>query len=257
MKLAEHASSRPTEAAYFVASVALFFVAWGFAARFFDPVLLPSPLATGDAAWRLVVKGELELSVGVSYLRIIAGWLVGGAAGAILGLLMGRLPAVRRSLDPLVEFARFIPPISFLTLFIIWLGVGELSKILLIAYATVFVVAVNVAVGAASVREGYVRAARSLGASPAQVFLRVIVPRTVPYMITSMRLAMGNAFMTIVAAEILAAKSGVGHLIWNAQAYMQTADVFVGFAALCLMGFATDRALQYLDHKLFQKYHAV
>jgi ABC-type nitrate/sulfonate/bicarbonate transport system permease component len=72
-----------------------------------------------------------------------------------------------------------------------------------------------------------------------------------------MRLAMGNAFMTIVAAEILAAKSGVGHLIWNAQAYMQTADVFVGFAALCLMGLATDRALQYLDHKLFQKYHAV
>jgi NitT/TauT family transport system permease protein len=254
MRLSGHARNLPADAAYFGASVALFFAVWWIAAGYFDPVLLPSPIVTGETAWRMVADGELALSMGVSYLRICAGWLAGGLVGAILGLLMGRLPVMNRLLDPLVEFARFIPPISFLTLFIIWLGVGELSKVLLIAYATVFVVSVNVAVGAASIREGYVRAARSLGASPMQIFFRVFVPRTVPYMMTGMRLAMGNAFMTIVAAEILASKVGVGHMIWNAQAYMQTAQVFVGFAALCVMGFTTDRLIQYVDNRFFHKY---
>lgn len=252
--LAPRARAFPTDVAYLAASVGLLLGAWAFAARFFDPVLLPSPVATMEMAWKLIVDGELARNVAVSYLRIFAGWLVGSAAGTLLGLLMARVPVVNRLLDPVVEFARFIPPISFITLFIIWLGVGEASKVLLIAYATVFVVSVNVAVGAASVKSGYVRAARSLGASELQVLFRIYVPRTLPYVITGMRLAMGNAFMTVVAAEILASKSGVGQMIWNAQAYMQTAQVFVGFAALSVMGFTTDRALQYIDERYFRKY---
>lgn len=242
------------DAAYLAASIGLLLAAWAFAARHFDPVLLPSPVATMKTAWKLIADGELARNVVVSYLRIFVGWLVGSAVGTVLGLLMARLPLVNRLLDPLVEFARFIPPISFITLFIIWLGIGEASKVLLIAYATVFVVSVNVAVGATSVKVGYVRAARSLGASELQVLLRIYVPRTLPYVITGMRLAMGNAFMTVVAAEILASKSGIGQMIWNAQAYMQTSQVFVGFAALSIMGFTTDRALQRIDDRYFEKY---
>lgn len=237
-----------------IASAALFLAVWAIAALFFNPITLPSPWITGRTAWEMLLDGRLEHNMMVSYLRIFAGWMLGGVVGALLGLAMGRVPVVRAFLGPTFEFARFIPPISFVTLFIIWLGVGEESKLMLIAYTTMFIVAVNVSAGVASINEGFVRAARSMGASFRQVFLRVVVPRTVPHMVTGMRLAMGNAFMTIVAAEILAAKSGLGYLIWNSQMYLQTAEVFVGFAALCFMGFTTDRFVQILAQRLLGKY---
>lgn len=237
-----------------VASATVFVAVWALAALFFTPITLPSPWLTARAGWDMLADGRLEQHMLVSYLRIFAGWMLGSAIGVLLGLFMGRIPVVRALLGPVFEFARFIPPISFVTLFIIWLGVGEASRIMLIAYTTLFIVAVNVAAGVAAINEGYVRAAKSMGASPAQVLARVIVPRTVPYMIVGMRLAMGNAFMTIVAAEILAAKSGLGYLIWNSQMYLQTADVFVGFAALCVMGFTTDRLVQYAGQRLLGRY---
>ena len=237
-----------------VASLAVFIAVWAIAALFLTPITLPSPWLTGKTAWEMILDGRLEQHMLVSYLRIFAGWTLGSIVGVMLGLLMGRIAAVRAFLGPTFEFARFIPPISFVTLFIIWLGVGEASRLMLIAYTTLFIVAVNVAAGVTAINEGYVRAARSMGASGSQVFVRVVVPRTVPYMITGMRLAMGNAFMTIVAAEILAAKSGLGYLIWNSQMFLQTAEVFVGFVALCVMGFTTDRLVQYLGRRFLSSY---
>ena len=237
-------------------SLVVFLTVWSLAAAGLGPVAMPSPLLTASTAWEMLQDGRVGYNMLVSYLRIFSGWLLGGAMGALLGFAMGMLAPVRAFLGPMFEFARFIPPISFVTLFVIWLGVGELSKVTLIAYTTVFIVGVNTAAGVAAVNPGYVRAAQSLGSSQAQVFWRVIVPRSCPYLITGMRLAMGNAFMTIVAAEILAAKSGIGHLIWNSQMFLQTAEVFVGFAALCAMGFTTDRLVQWIARRFFSRYGA-
>ena len=127
----------------------------------------------------------------------------------------------------MVEYLRFVPPVTLVSLFVIWFGVGETSKIVLIFWTVIFIVLVNTAAGAASVREGTIRAARCLGATHAQIITRVVIPETVPYIVTGLRLAIGNAFMTIVAAEMLAAQSGIGYIIWNAQLYAQLDRIFV------------------------------
>ena len=121
----------------------------------------------------------------------------------------------------------------------------------------VFIVLVNATAGAAAVREGAIRAARSLGASNAQVLFRVVIPEAVPYIVTGWQIALGNAFMAIVAAEMLAAHSGLGFMIWDAQIYSQIDRMFVAFIALCLMGFMTDRLGHALARRFFGHYRVV
>ena len=117
---------------------------------------------------------------------------------------------MRRLLEPYTEFLRFIPATALITVAVIWFGIGEGSKIFLIIYTTVFIVIINTAAGVAAVAPNKIRAARSLGASRAQVFFFVALPATVPYILTGMRLAMANSFVTIIAAELVAANNGLG-----------------------------------------------
>ena len=117
---------------------------------------------------------------------------------------------MRRLLEPYTEFLRFIPATALITVAVIWFGIGEGSKIFLIIYTTVFIVIINTAAGVSAVAPNKIRAARSLGAGPAQVFFFVALPATVPYILTGMRLAMANSFVTIVAAELVAANDGLG-----------------------------------------------
>jgi len=167
---------------------------------------------------------------------------------------MGYFRWVRRLFDPYIEFFRFIPPIAFVTLAVIWLGPGEASKVALIFYTTVFIVTLNTIAGTVSVPELRLRAAASLGAGPLTTLRTVIVPSTVPYMVTGARLAMGNSFLTIVSAEIVAAQEGLGSLIWNARNYSRTEWVFVGIITLGLLGFLFDRILRIAARTLLKRY---
>ena len=186
---------------------------------------------------------------------ILLGWVIGCAIAIPLGLVAGRSALVRAIFDPYVEFFRFIPPIAFITLFLIWFGLGETSKILLIVYTTMFVTFLNTMTGAMSVEPEKIRAARCMGATPRQTFVHVVVPATVPHIVTGLRLAMGNAFMTVVAAELVAAQSGVGHLIWNSRLFAQTDFVFVGIITLGLMGFTANWALKKIALRLAYRYN--
>jgi NitT/TauT family transport system permease protein len=140
------------------------------------------------------------------------------------------------------------------SLFLIWFGSGEASKIMLIIYTTVFIVVLNTMAGAVTVNEGAIRAARCLGATESQLLFRVVIPLTVPYMITGMRIAMGSSFMTIVAAEMIAANSGIGYIIWSSRNYMLTDQIFVAIVTLGLMGFISDRAVNWVAKRLLRKY---
>ena len=135
---------------------------------------------------------------------------------------------MRRILEPYTEFLRFIPATALITVAVIWFGIGEGSKIFLIIYTTVFIVIINTAAGVSAVAPNKIRAARSLGASRAQVFWYVALPATVPYILTGMRLAMGNSFVTIIAAELVAANVGLGKMIWDARLYMLVDQIFRG-----------------------------
>jgi NitT/TauT family transport system permease protein len=213
---------------------------WQLASLFVSNLFLPGPATVLAAGVELLASGELIRHVGASYGRVLAGWTIGAALAVPAGILAGRVNIIRRAVEPHLNFFRFVPPIAFLSLSLIWLGIGEASKIALIIYASLFIVFLNTVAGAQSVDEEKTRGAQCLGASRLQVLRTVVIPATIPHVVTGLRAAMGNSFMTVVAAELVAADAGVGWLIWNSRLFARTDVVFVGILTLGLMGFVAD-----------------
>jgi taurine transport system permease protein len=239
---------------YSIGSLAIGLLIWELASRHVAPLFLPSPMATFEGLVELAQDGTLATSIAASSGRILTGWALGVIVGVPLGIFMGYFGSVRLLLDPYIEFFRFIPPIAFVTLAVIWLGPGEASKVALIFYTSVFLVTLNTIAGTLAVPELRLRAAASLGAGPFAILRTVIVPSTVPYMVTGARLAMGNSFLTIVSAEIVAAQEGLGALIWNARNYSRTEWVFAGIITLGVLGFLFDRVLRIASRRLLKHY---
>jgi len=230
----------------YVLGFASMFVLWHVAATYLmNSVLFPPPWRVVLKAIELAENGVLEAQIAVSMRRILLGFAGGSAIGIPLGLAIGSFAVVRRLLEPYTEFFRFIPATAMITVAVIWFGIGEGSKIFLIIYTTVFIVILNTAAGVGAVAPNKIRAARSLGASRRQVFLYVALPATVPYILTGMRLAMGNSFVTIIAAELIAANAGLGKMIWDARLYMLVDQIFVALLALGILGFTTDRLFRW------------
>jgi taurine transport system permease protein len=227
---------------------------WDALSRYSSPLFLPSPAITWQAAKELLEDGTLINAVLASSARIAAGWALGVVVGIPLGVAMGRFAPIRQFLDPYIEFFRFIPPIAFVTLAVIWLGPGEAAKVALIFYTTVFIVTLNTIAGVQAVNPLRLRAAASLGAGPLQMLTTVILPSTVPFMVTGARIAMGNSFLTVVSAEIVSADNGLGALIWTARNFARTEWVFVGILALGLLGYLFDRLLRLAVAVLLRRY---
>ncbi len=228
----------------YVVSILLGLGVWQVIAMASGPDMVSSPRATFDAAVELIGDGTLGTSVWASLKRIALGWALGVVVGAPLGILMGRFSLVRKLLDPYVEFFRFIPPVAFVTLAIVWFGIGETSKIVLIFYTSVFLVTINTIAGVMAINESKLRAAVSLGANRWQVLSSVVLPASVPHVVTGARLAMGNSFLTIVSAEMVAADDGLGALIWQSRNYARIDWIFVGIITLGLLGFLCDRIVR-------------
>jgi NitT/TauT family transport system permease protein len=217
------------------------FALWHLASVYLlNSVLFPPPLRVIAKAVELGKDGTLWENAGISLQRIGLGFCFGSLIGIPLGLAIGSFGLVRRILEPYTEFLRFIPATA-----LIWFGIGEGSKVFLIIYTTVFIVIINTAAGVSAVAPNKIRAARSLGASRAQVFQYVALPATVPYILTGMRLAMGNSFVTIIAAELVASNAGLGKMIWDARLYMLVDQIFVALLVLGLLGFTADRLFRW------------
>jgi NitT/TauT family transport system permease protein len=238
-----------------VASVLIVLGLWQLlASRAIIPLLFPSPLSTLSVGLDLLRKGQLQADLAASLGRILAGFVLGSFVGAAAGVLMGASRRVRLLLEPYLHFLRFLPALAWIPAVMLWLGTGEQAKIALLAYTTVFVVALNTMVGVTRVPRNQVRAARSFGAAPRQIFWLVTIPATVGYMLTGMRLAMGNCFMTVVAAELVASDSGLGYLIFSSRQWMQTELAFVGIFVLGLLGLAADHAFRATSGRLLGRY---
>ena len=236
-------------------AVAVFVAAWEIVAgTLIDVFFLPKPSAIIRGLVELWHQGTLLPAVGSSLSRVFAGWVIGSLAAIPIGLFIGSSPIAKSVMDPFLHFFRFIPAIALITLFMVWFGVGEMSRVLLIIYSTGFIVMINTATGVAAVQRDKIDAARGLGAGPASVFLHVIVPATVPYMYVGMRLAMASSFLVIIAAEMLAAQSGLGSLIWTSRLYFRIDWMFVGIVLLGLLGFASDRLWRLLGNTALAKY---
>lgn len=230
---------------------------WSIAASLSNPQFLPGPLAVWQGAVDLSQDGSLILYMWVSFLRVISGWILGNLVAIPMGLLIGRIPVLRALFDPVINFVRFIPPLAFITLFMLWFGIGEQSKVFLIMYATFFIVTINTITGVEAVEEDKIRSARSMGASEWQVMIHVIIPASLPYIFTGAKLAMGSSFMAIIGAEMVAANEGIGYMIWNARLYFKTDWIFVGLVVLGLMGFFMDRVFHQFGRIVLKRYNVV
>src|SRR6266404_4081483 len=217
------------------------FVIWQLASLYLvSSVLFPPPTVVFKKGLVLARNGVLLEHLSASLQRILAGFMAGSLLGIPIGLAMGSFRPVRRLLEPYTEFLRFIPSVAMITVAVIWFGIGEASKIFLIVYTTIFIVIINTAAGVSAIAPDKIRAAQALGATRAQIFLYVALPATVPYILTGMRLAMGNSFVTIIAAELVAANPGLGKMIWDARLYLLVDQIFVALLVLGLLGFTTD-----------------
>lgn len=243
-----------SKSGYFICSIAVGLGVWQLLAWRMGSSLVSSPKTTWDAAVELAKDGTLADSCAASLRRIMIGWTLGIVVGAPLGIVMAQIRVIRNLLDPYIEFFRFIPPIAFVTLAIAWFGIGETSKVILIFYTSVFIITINTISGVLSINESKLLAAQSLGASRYQTFVGVVLPSTVPHLVTGARLALGNSFLTIVSAEIVAAQNGLGALIWNARNFGRIDWIFVGIISLGVLGYLCDRAIRLIASTLLSRY---
>jgi len=231
--------------AYFLGFFSLFFVWHVVAVYVVASVLFPPPYAVLLRGIELLQDGTLEENIGASLQRIVIGFIAGSVIGVPIGLVIGSFPLARKFLEPWTESLRFIPSVAMITIAVIWFGIGEPSKVFLIIYTTIFIVILNTAAGVGAISPNKIRAAQALGASARQIFFLVAFPATVPYILTGMRIAMANSFTTIVAAELVAANTGLGVMLWQGRMFMQINDIFVALVSLCILGFAADRLFRF------------
>jgi len=221
------------------------------------PELLPTPLVVLDEGVEMIASGELAAAVAVSLMRAFGGYLIGVAAGILTGLLLGEVAFLRQTFRPVFEFLNGIPPIALVPLLIMWLGIGEQPKIVLVAYIVWVVVAVGTYTGVAETPAIRRKAGLFFGISRAAMFLRIILPSAIPHVLGAMRIAIGFAFIALVSAELIAADTGVGAVIMDSRFALQTPRMIVGLLTLGILGatcqlafdFATQRASRFAQFR--------
>lgn len=242
--------------ASYVVPIAAFILLWQVWSNAFGvPQLFPSPWQTARTFVTLVDDGSLLRDAAASMARILAGFVIGSLIGSLLGLLIGTSRLVREIVDPYVNFLRFISGVAWISIFIVWLGIGEASKVALIVYTTAFAVVLNTVAGVVAIAPNKLRAAQCFGASSIQRFFWVTLPATVPYILAGMRLSLSNAFLVIVAAEMVQADSGLGFTIIAARLFLAPDIIFCGMISLGILGLLSDRILMLLARTLFGRYY--
>jgi taurine transport system permease protein len=216
-----------------------------------SPLILPPPAEIWQATVEILGQGYHRVSlwghVGVSLTRALIAFALAVAAGVPIGLAMGLFPLLSSALEPFVQFFRPLPKIALIPLAILWLGIGEVSKIFLIFLSTLFTVVVGSAAAVKSVGQGKLRLGAALGATYPQLVLFFILPASLPEIFTAVRLAIGVGWTTLIASEMVAAESGMGWMVLNASSYMRTDIVMLGIILLGLTGYALDFALVALE----------
>jgi ABC-type nitrate/sulfonate/bicarbonate transport system permease component len=240
-----------------VASLTVFFSIWQILSYYvFDPYLIPPPTKVFETAVPMIQSGEIFRHAGISLMRVLIGFSLGAISAIVIGVIMGRLRIVNELLDPVIEFLRYLSPTAMIPIAVIWFGIGEQSKYFLIFWGTFFFVLINTIAGVMRTPIARERGAQCLGASQLQIFLTVVIPSSVPYIVTGMRVAMASSFMSIIPAEMLAARSGLGYLLQVSGMLVQTDRIFVALAAISLLGFLTDRLFRFLVDRTLSRYMA-
>lgn len=216
-----------------------------------SPVFLPSPGAVLTRFGRVLESGYADATLGAhlaaSLQRVFLALLLALLVGVPVGLAIGTSRVGRGIFDPLLEFLRPIPPLAYLPLIIIWCGIGEPAKVLVIAIAMLAPIALSTAAGVREVKQDRVRAAQALGASRAQVLRFVVLPSALPAILTGLRIALGTGWTTLVAAELIAATEGLGFMIQSAANFLNTEVVVLGIFIIAGIAFALELLVRRLE----------
>ncbi|QBF33096.1 ABC transporter permease [Thalassococcus sp. S3] len=219
-----------------------------------EPIWLPAPEAVLQRLGLIASEGfrgsTLAEHLGYSLFRVIAGFVLGALVGIPLGYAMGLSNWFRGWFDPIVEFMRPVPPLALIPLVIIWAGIGEQGKIILLFLAALWIMAIAARSGVSGVKISKVHAAYSLGASKWQIMRHVIIPNSLPEIFTGARVAMGVCWGTVVAAELVAAEQGAGMMIMVASRFQNTDIVIMGIILIGVIGFGIDMLMRWAERML-------
>lgn len=212
--------------------------------------LLPSPLATAKTFMQLVASGELLRHAAYSVCRVVAAWSLASLVAVPLGFAMGRWRRLERVLDPVVELFRPISPLAWIPLAILWFGIGEGGKVFVIFIGTFFPILLNTVAGAKSIDPVLIRAGRILGCTDdASLFRKVVLPASLPQVIVGLRISFGTGWAAIIAAELVAARSGLGYLISNGMEVLRSDFVLVGMVTIGALGVLFDALFRWMDRR--------
>jgi ABC-type nitrate/sulfonate/bicarbonate transport system permease component len=221
---------------------------------YFNPLLIPPPYKIAIYGFEMMADGELFFHVWASMYRVLVGYFLGCVIGVAIGVGIGLSRLLNDFVDPPMQFVRSITPVAIVPLAINTFGLDEASKYFVVFYGSFIPVVLNTAAGIGSVPKIRVRAAQCLGASRADIIKHVLLPSSWPFMLTGLRLALGFAFMGVVAAEMIAADTGVGFLIMQSRNMLLPEQMFTGLFMLGVIGVVTDKAFQFAIKRIMHRY---
>jgi sulfonate transport system permease protein len=211
--------------------------------------ILPSPSKVGKSFEKMISDGSLWQHILASFGRVLRGFAIGAASGLILGLFIGLYFRLNQLFTALIGVLRPIPPIAMIPLFIMWLGIGEESKIALVTVGAFWPVLLNTIAGVQSTDPKLIEVAQMFGKNKLIILKDIIIPSTIPSLFTGLRLSISTAWSCVVAAEMIAADKGVGYLIMYARQMSKPAELFVGIISIGVIGLAIDILFQLIQKK--------
>jgi NitT/TauT family transport system permease protein len=231
----------------------LFVLAWAIftLGGFVSPTFLASPVTMAKEGWLLFTELNFIHDIGMTVWRVFGGFMLASVIAVPLGIAMGTYKGVEAFFEPFVSFCRYLPASAFIPLLILWAGIGETQKILVIFIGSVFQIVLMVAVTVGGARRDLVEAAYTLGAADRGIITRVLIPGAAPGIAETLRLVLGWAWTYVIVAELIGSSSGIGHMITDSQALLNTGQIIFGIIIIGLIGLVSDFAFKALNRRLF------
>ena len=201
--------------------------------------------------WNLLAQHGFLKDIGVTIWRVLGGFVIAAAVGMPLGMAMGAYKPVEAFFEPFISFSRYLPASAFIPLLILWAGTGEAQKLLVIFVGSFFQIVLMVAVAVGNTRRDLVEAAYTLGASDRAIVTRVLLPSAAPEIAEILRLVLGWAWTYVIVAELIGASSGIGHMIMDSQALLNTGQIIFGIIVIGVIGLISDFLFKALNRRLF------
>ena len=216
-----------------------------------SPTFLADPLTMLQQGVVLFTEYNFSLDIGMTVMRVLAGFLLAALIGVPLGIMMGAYKTWEAFLEPFVSFCRYLPASAFVPLLILWAGIGETQKILVIFIGSFFQIVLMVAVTVSGARRDLVEAAYTLGCSNRSIVRRVLIPGAAPGIAELLRLVLGWAWTYVIVAELIGSESGIGHMIVDSQALLNTGQIIFGIIVIGCIGLISDYLFKVLNRRLF------